>query len=485
MPPRDLSVLIIGAGAGGLAAAAAMRRDGVRDLTVVEQAGEVGGVWAANTYPGAQCDVPSHLYSLSFRPNPRWSRTYGDGPEILENLRDVVRAHGLEPYLRLRTTVRRARWDDGGWLVELDHPEEGLTEVRADVVIAATGQLSRPAVPALDGLESFSGQAFHSADWPAELDLNGKRVAVVGTGASAVQFVPRIVEAAQRVTVFQRSAPYIVGKADRPYREWEKAAYARVPGLLRLSRLRQYLWNEMLGLGFVKYPVLMRFAEVGWRLRLLRAVRDRSLRRKLTPDYRMGCKRILRAPDWYRTLVRPDVDLVTEPISGVTPEGVRTADGALHEADVLIFGTGFETTDFLAPIEITGPDGVTLAERWRDGATAYLGTVVAGFPNLFTLYGPGTNLGNTSILLMIEAQLGWVRQALRRLRSGGAETIEVRPEVQQAYLDWFHAASAGTIWETGCRSWYLVDGHNVNNWPDSAHAFRRRLRRLDPADLIS
>jgi cation diffusion facilitator CzcD-associated flavoprotein CzcO len=484
---RHPRVLVVGAGAGGIAAAVRLLQDGVSDLLVVDRSDGVGGVWRANTYPGAECDVPSHLYSLSFHRKPDWSRRFAGQAEILQYLGSVVEHFGLEPYLLLRTEVTDCRWDEPAqtWRVTLRGADDLAVVREADVVITATGQLSTPARPSIPGLDNFAGPVFHSARWRHDVDLTGRRVAVIGTGASAVQFVPFVAADAEHVHIFQRTPPYVISKLTRRYPALEQRMYARFPRTLDASRLRLYLWHELMGLPFTRLPAAMAANKALWKLRLRRAVRDPALRAQLTPDYEMGCKRLLRAPDYYRTLVRPDVSVHAEAITAVTPQGVRTADGVLHGCDVIILGTGFETTRFLAPMRVTGRGGRDLDTEWKDGARAYLGTAVSGFPNLFMLYGPGTNLGHSSIILMIEAQLTWVRSALRQMREHGLGWIDVRPEAQSAYDAEFAAAGRRTVWETGCDSWYTVNGRNVNNWPGSTLGFRRRTRRMDLADMES
>ncbi len=479
-------VVIIGAGAGGLAAAVRLLEDGVEDLVVIDRADGVGGVWRANTYPGAQCDVPSHLYSLSFAPKPDWSQRFADGAEILAYLESVADDFALRPRLRLSTEVTSCRWDDDEhvWRVGLESAS-GPGSLTADIVIAAAGQLSAPAVPKLPGLDSFTGPVFHSARWRHDVDLTGRRVAVIGTGASAIQFVPEVARQAGHTDLYQRSAPYIIGKNNRRYSALEKKVYARWPATLKASRLRQYLWQESLGTPFVIFPPLMVFPRWDWRRRMHRDVADPGLRAAVQPDYTMGCKRLLRSDEWYSTLTRPDVDLVTDAIGEVTPEGIRTADGELHPADVIILGTGFDATRFLTPMTVTGTGGRDLNTEWQHGAHAYLGTVVAGFPNLFLVYGPGTNLGHTSILYMIESQLTWIRSAVRTMREVGLQWIDVRPEVASAYDRRFRKASRRTVWETGCESWYTVEGRNTNNWPAYTWVFRMRTRRLHLTDVDS
>ena len=473
-------VAVVGAGFGGIGMAARLLEAGVRDLVVLERGDDVGGVWRDNTYPGAACDVPSHLYSFSFAPDGAWSRRFAPQTEIHAYLRRVAHETGVLPHVRLRTEVRAARFaeDDGCWHLELS---DGST-LTADVLVTACGQLSRPAVPRIPGLDDFAGTRFHSAEWDHDHDLTGERVAVVGTGASAIQFVPRIAARTAALTVFQRSAPWILPKPDRAYGPRLRAALAGAPGLLAADRLRTYVMTESRSLGFNTEPRLLR-AHAARSLRHLHAqVADPALRAALTPTDPIGCKRILLSDDWYPTFTQPHVRLVTDPVSHVEPDAVVTADGTRHAVDTIVLGTGFAATDMLLPMEVVGPGGRTLREAWTGGARAHLGTVVHGFPNLFLLYGPNTNLGHTSIVLMLEAQFAYVLQAVQRLRDGG--WMDVRPEVQQAYDDEVQARLARTVFAGGCHSWYLTEGgRNTQNWPGTTLEFRRRLSRLRPDEF--
>jgi cation diffusion facilitator CzcD-associated flavoprotein CzcO len=480
--PGVTSVAIIGTGFGGLAAAVRLKQAGVDDLVVFEKSGDVGGVWRDNTYPGAACDVPSHLYSLSFAPKPDWSRRFAPQAEIHQYLRDVARDFDVLRHVRFHTEVRAAAFDEGAgrWRLTLD----GGSEHEADVLITATGQLSRPSAPEIPGLDSFRGTVFHSAQWDHAHDFRDTRVAVLGTGASAVQFVPAIAPQVARLSVFQRSAPYVLGKPDRAYRARALRAFRRVPGLLRLSREGNYLSNELRSLGFNTEPRLLFAHRRRFREHLAAQVPDPELRRTLTPTDPMGCKRILMSNDWYPALQLPQVEVVTDRISEVRADSIVTSDGAERPVDTIVLGTGFAATEFLAPMRITGRGGRDLHQQWKDGASAYLGTVVPGFPNLFVLYGPNTNLGHNSILVMLEAQVGWVVQAVRALRDGRFGRLEVRADVAAAFDTWVQRRVRGTVFATGCRSWYLTEsGRNTQNWPASTLTFRRRLRRLRPADF--
>ena len=477
-------VAIIGAGFGGIGAAVRLKQAGVSDVVLFERGDDVGGVWRENTYPGAACDVPSHLYSLSFAPKADWSRRFAPQAEIHQYLRDVARDFDVLRHVRFRTEVRAAAFDEerGTWRLTLSDGEEH----EADVLLSATGQLSRPSTPALPGLDRFEGTMFHSAQWDHGHDLTGERVAVIGTGASAIQFVPAIAGRTASLSVFQRSAPYVLGKPDRTYRARAKQAFARVPGLLRLSREGNYFSNELRSLGFNTEPRLLFAHRARYRRHLRALVPDPALREKLTPTDPMGCKRILMSNDWYPALQLPQVEVVTDPIAEVRAHSVVTADGVEREVDTIILGTGFAATEFLVPMTVTGRDGRDLHSQWKGGASAHLGTVVPGFPNFFVLYGPNTNLGHNSILVMLEAQIGWVVQAVRALRQGRLRRLEVRPDVAAAFDAWVQERVGHTVFAGGCRSWYLTEsGRNTQNWPASTLTFRRRLRRLRLAEFLA
>ena len=478
------SVAIIGTGFGGLAAAVRLKQAGLDDLVLFEKSGDVGGVWRDNSYPGAACDVPSDLYSLSFAPKPDWSRRFAPQAEIHQYLRDVARDFDVLRHVRFDTEVLAAAFDEatGRWRLTL----VGGAEHEADVLITATGQLSRPSAPDIPGLDSFQGAVFHSARWDHTQDLRNARVAVLGTGASAIQFVPEIAPRTARLSVFQRSAPYVLGKPDRAYRARALRAFRRLPGLLRLSRARTYFSNELRSLGFNTEPRLLFAHRSRFRTHLAAQVPDPELRQKLTPTDPMGCKRILMSNDWYPALQLPQVEVVTDRITEIRAHSIVTADGAERPVDTIVLGTGFAATEFLAPMRVTGRDGRDLHQQWKEGASAYLGTVVPGFPNLFVLYGPNTNLGHNSILVMLEAQVRWVVQAVRALRDGPLPWLEVRADVAADFDAWVQRRVRRTVFATGCHSWYLTEsGRNTQNWPASTLSFRRRLRRLRPTDFES
>jgi cation diffusion facilitator CzcD-associated flavoprotein CzcO len=471
-------VVVVGAGFGGIGMAAALQRAGLDDFLVVDRADDLGGTWRDNTYPGLSCDIPSHLYSYSSRPG-RWSRRFPPGQEILGYLRELCTERGLGPHLRFGAGVAAAEFDErrAVWRLTL---EDGGT-LQASAIVSAVGQLGRPRLPDIAGRDEFAGPSWHSARWDHGPDLAGRRVAVLGTGASAIQFVPEIARTAAHVDVFQRSAPYILPKSDRPYRPREQALYDRLPVLAKADRLRIFLYGELLTSGFVVSPKLLAAPMQLWR-RQLRAISDPELRAKCVPGYLMGCKRVLFSDDWYPTLTRPNVELITDPIERIAPTGVITAGGASHPADVLIYATGFQTLDFLAPMSLTGLGGRQLQAEWRDGAEAYLGMTVSGFPNFFMLYGPNTNLGGNSIIYMLEGQIGYVLGGLQTLGSAGLDWLDVRPEVQRAFNSWVADASRSSVWQSGCHSWYTTAaGRNTNNWPDQTFRYRRRVRHFDLA----
>jgi cation diffusion facilitator CzcD-associated flavoprotein CzcO len=469
--PYDVAV--IGAGFGGLGMAVRLRRAGERSFVVLERSGGVGGTWHDNVYPGASCDVPSHLYSFSFRQQV-WERRYATQPEILRYLERLVAAERLEPHLRLGADLCSAVFDADAGVWRLG----GGEVVTARAVVSAVGQLNQPALPDIPGRERFGGPSWHSARWDHDTDLAGRRVAVIGTGASAIQFVPEIARRAGRVHVFQRSAPYVVPRPDRPYGPRERRLYARLPLLQDIDRLAIFLRGELLGSALVAPSRLRGLLERRWRAFMESQVADEALRERCVPDYELGCKRILFSNDWYPALQRANVDLVTDRIAEITPAGVVTADGRHREVDAIVYGTGFRSTAFLQPMRVVGLEGRELEVEWRDGAHAYRGVAVAGFPNFFMLYGPNTNLGSNSIVYMLEAQIGYVHQALRAMRRRRLRWLDVRPDVQEGYDRWVSERSRRTVWETGCRSWYTTSGRNTNNWPDLPMRYRRQLRRF-------
>ena len=473
-------VAIIGTGFSGLGMAIRLKQAGITDFVVLERAGEVGGTWRDNTYPGAACDVPSHLYSFSFAPNPHWRHSFSAQPQIQEYLRDCASRFGVRPHIEFDAAVRESRWDDDErvWRMQTTRGE-----VVADVLIAGVGGLSEPAWPDLPGLSTFAGAVFHTAQWRHDHDLAGERVAVVGTGASSVQVVPEIQPVVAQLDVYQRTAPWIIPRVNRTIRPAEQRLYAWLPLLQRLVRASIYWSHETYVLGLTRRPRLTRVAERVARRQLAAQVRDPDLRARLTPDYALGCKRVVISTNYYPALTKPNVELVTAGIREVRPHSIVTVDGEERRTDTIVLGTGFHVTDVPAAHHIRGRGGLLLADAWRDGASAYAGCAVAGFPNFFMLTGPNTGLGHTSMVVMIEAQVGYVVEALRTMTREGWATVEVRPAAQRAWTDAIQARMPRTVWSTGgCRSWYLDEhGRNTTLWPTFTFTFQRRVRRFDPA----
>ena len=468
-------IAILGAGISGLCTGIALKRAGIHSFTIYEKSDRLGGTWYDNSYPGAACDVPSPLYSFSFEPNPGWSRMFSPQPEIQRYLAGCAEKYGLLPHIRFGSEIAAASFDEaaGSW-----HLRSAAGEaLEADVVVSGTGQLNRPHVPDLPGLGDFEGTQFHSARWSHGHDLAGENVVVVGNGASAIQFIPQIAPRVKQLTVLQRSANWVVPRMDFAFSERAKQRFRRFPFLLTLLRWFVYWQLEFRFFGFLRDSWLSRRLERGCRQYLEACIADPKLREVLTPDYPIGCKRILISDDYYQSLCRDNVAVVTSPIERILPGGVRTADGRVHPADTLIFATGFETTSFLAPMQIEGLGGRKLEEVWREGAEAYLGVAVADFPNLFLLYGPNTNLGHNSIIFMIECQVGYVVQCIRELFGRDLDWLDVRREAQARYNAELQRDLGKTAWAAGCSSWYkTASGKVTNNWSGFTVDYWRRTR---------
>ncbi len=478
-PSRRPSVAVIGTGFGGLAAVIELKRRGFDDIVVLEKGSDVGGVWRENTYPGAACDVPSPFYSYSFEPNPRWPHRFSRQPAILDYIRHVADKYDVRRHCRFDTEVLGADFDDatGKWTVEVDNGGP----VVVDVLVSAVGQLSRPSYPEIAGSETFEGETFHSALWDHDVDLAGKRVAVIGTGASAVQFVPAIQPEVARLTVFQRSAPYIVPRPDREFSPLHHRVFEKVPATELLERATWYGVVEGLSVAWVYAKPLAAAVKAWSKWHMRKQTRAKpGLFEMVWPDYPVGCKRILFSDNYLPALAQDNVDLVTERIREVTPRGVVTADGVEHEADVLVWSTGFNATEFLAPMTITGSGGRKLADEWSQGAHAYYGLTVPGFPNLLVMYGPNTNTGGGSIIYFLEAQAKYLGDYVQHLAETGAP-LAVRPEVEQAYDRRIQAKLAGSVW-SACTSWYRQpDGRITTNWPSLGIEYKAQAK-FDPAD---
>ncbi|MBX6766111.1 MAG: NAD(P)/FAD-dependent oxidoreductase [Actinomadura rubrobrunea] len=480
--PSPRTIAIIGAGFGGLCMAIRLKQAAIDSFTVFEKGDTVGGTWRDNTYPGAACDIPSHLYSYSFHRYRSTTRRYPDQADILRYLEECADTYGLRPHLRLNTEVTRAEFDEttGRWRV---HTSDGA-EHAFDIVVSAVGQLGRPRFPDVPGMEHFDGTSFHSSRWDSDHDLTGRDVAVIGTGASAVQFLPHVAQVARRVYVFQRTPHWVLPKPGPEFGAPLRWAFRLLPFWHRAYRATLYLRSEVM-----LFPALRN----GWSAPLFRffAVRylhsqvpDPALRAKLLPDYPIGCKRIVLTSDYYATLRRENVELVSDKIVRIAPEGPVTADGRLHAVDTIIYATGFRTTEFLVPIEVVGRGGRRLHDEWREGAAAYMGTALPGFPNLFFVYGPNTNLGHNSVILMIEYAVDYIMRCLRALNAHGPGVFEVRPEAMDAWTRRLDEAASRTVWVAGCTSWFKTEnGRVTNNWPLPTRTYRKLTRRLDRAGV--
>ena len=488
-----VDVAIVGAGFGGLCAAIRLRESGVaQSLVILERSDEVGGTWRDNVYPGCACDVPSHLYSFSFAPNQQWTRPYPQQQEVQEYILRVVDDYALRPMIRFNADVAAMRWlaDQQCWQLEIG----GQAPLLARHVVLATGPLNKPVIPDLHGLDSFTGQTFHSSHWRHDVELSGKRIAVVGTGASAVQFVPEIAPGAAQVTVFQRTPAWVLPRWDKPYGSVKRWAYRHVPLLQRLSRWRVYWFNEFVGMGFMGSAAIQRMLKRLSNHHLRRQVSDRAMREALTPNFNPGCKRLLISNTWFPTLQRANVQLVTQAVGAITPNGVVGADGTVYACDVIIWGTGFKATEFVAPMRIYGAtsegaggaDAPELGAVWRSNpAASHLGITVAGFPNLFLLVGPNTGLGHNSIIFMIECQVDYVVKALASLRDRKQSVLQLRADVQRDEYTAIQQKMKGTVWSSGCKSWYQhADGRIDTLWPGYTWEYWLKTRRFRAEDYV-
>jgi cation diffusion facilitator CzcD-associated flavoprotein CzcO len=473
----DERVVIVGAGFAGVGLAIQLEQAGFSDFAIFDRADSIGGTWRDNTYPGCACDVPSHLYSYSFAPNPDWSRAYGRQEEILAYLRAVAEEHGVTQRVRFGIEMREANWDEdaGRWVLDTNQGR-----ITTKVLVSATGPFGSPALPDIPGLDRFAGTSFHSLNWDHDHALRGERLAVIGTGASAVQFVPKIQPEVQRLLVFQRTPPWIMPRFDRRTSTFERRLMRRFPALR--EGLRNGLYWMIEGLGLVIF-VDQRFAklyEAAGRWQLRRQVADPELRAKLTPDYRIGCKRAILSDAYLPALTKPNVDVITDTITEVREHSIVTADGSEHPVDTIVYGTGFHIPHDGAA-RVRGRDGRSVLEIYRERPQSYLGTCISGFPNFFMFLGPFGAAGNQSALYMLEAQMSYIVDALRTMRTRGAATVEVREEVQDEFVTLAERRSVSTVWLTGgCRSYYQTpDGRNSGLWPDWSFEFQRRTKRFD------
>jgi cation diffusion facilitator CzcD-associated flavoprotein CzcO len=480
MNSNQYEQVIVGAGFAGLCMGIRLKQAGMNDFVILERRDHIGGTWYDNSYPGAACDVESHLYSYSFEPNPAWSRQFGPQEEILHYMEHCVDKYKLAPHIRLSTNVDRAVYDEqqARWQITATNGDS----YSARIMVTCSGGLSEPSLPDIKGIDTFRGDLFHSARWDRNYDLTDRRVAVIGTGASAIQIVPAIAGRVRSLDLYQRTAPWILPKKDKEISGFRKAMYTYLPFMRKLYRSRLYWRNELMAIGFVVNPGVMRLGGKIVIHHLNSSIKDETLRKKLTPQFVLGCKRILLSNEYYPALQRPNVHLITDSIQEITPEGILTRDGVEHEVDTIIMATGFQAAEGVLRYEVKGKGGLDLNDAWRDGAEAYLGTSISGFPNMYIVVGPNTGLGHSSMILMIEAQVGYIMQALTAMREKGARSADVKKEVEKQYNEEIQAKLTKSVWQSGgCMSWYQTkSGKNVTLWPGFTFTFMNRTRHFEP-----
>ncbi|MFT5696400.1 MAG: cation diffusion facilitator CzcD-associated flavoprotein CzcO [Myxococcota bacterium] len=478
---RELRVVVIGAGMSGILAAIRLREEGIADVTVYEKGDRVGGTWRENTYPGLSCDVPSHVYCYSFEPNPNWSRVFSPGPEILEYFEGVAAKYDVLDIVRLGEEVTSSHFVDGRWRLETS---KGRTDV-ADVVITATGVLHQPHVPELPGLDSFEGEHFHTARWNHDFDLTGKRVGIIGTGSTAIQIVGATVDQVEILSLFQRTAQWVLPQVNTPYTDEEKQNFRDNPEVMThiYETMSQTFEDNFAAAVIDANSEQMKMIEAACLENLESNVHDPELRKRLTPDYRAGCKRLVISGEFYEAIQKPTARLVDAGIERIEAKGIRTTDGELHELDAIVLATGFEAHQFMRPMDIVGRDGIKLDDVWRRNTPAYRTVSIPGFPNFFMLIGPTSPIGNFSLVEVAEMQFNYIMQLIEKVRGGEVRELEA----EQAATDIFNAeaveATKGTIWVTGCRSWYLNDDGIPAAWPWTLGRFRKEMAKPEMKDF--
>jgi len=481
-PIIHVETLIIGTGFSGIGLAIRLQQEHHKDFIILEKAASVGGCWRDNTYPGAACDVPSHLYSFSFETNPNWGRRFSGQTEILAYMQGCISKHQLQNKIRFQQEVAEAKFDatSGLWQISTVQGQH----YQARFLISACGQLSRPAYPNLKGIDNFKGAKFHSATWDHSFDLKNKKVAVIGTGASAIQFIPAIVDQVAELNLFQRSPPHVLPKPDRAYRAWEKTMFRRLPFTQSLSRLAIYSQYESRAIALGPLKFLLKGLEWSWKNNMHRHVKEPELRAKLSPDYTIGCKRILLANDYYPSLAKDNVAVDVSGVEEVKAHSIVSKEGAEYPVDAIIFGTGFKATEFLAPMKITGLGNVDLNSTWLHGAEAYKGITITGFPNLMMLYGPNTNVGHNSIVYLIESQIKYILDYIKQANTKQLRYMDVKTERQQQFNQKLHHDLQNSVWNTGgCTNWYLTDeGKNTNNWSGLTLSYRKTTQKINLHD---
>ncbi len=484
MSTHTLDVAVIGGGFAGIGTAIRLKQRGIHDFAIFERGAAIGGTWRDNTYPGAACDIPSRLYSYSFAPNPNWSRTYSGSNEILGYIEAMTAEFGLGPHLRLGHNVTGIVFDEqaGVWEIAVEghaHP------ILARTVVLASGPLANASLPDIRGIETYQGHKIHSARWDHDYDFTGKRVAVVGTGASAVQIIPELVEKAASVKVFQRTPGWVLPRVDRQTNGLTKELYRRVPAAEQLARRAWFYGHESVALGVVWNTPLTRVVELVGKAQLRRQVKDPWLRRQLTPDFRAGCKRLLMTDDYYPALQRDNCKLITWPIARISEHGIRTAEGIEHQADCIVFATGFDVSKTGTPVPVVGRDGRVLADEWSRGAYAYKSVAVSGYPNLYLTFGPNSGPGHNSALVYMEAQIDYLVGAIGLILDRNLRMLDVRRDRQDRYNAAIQRKLSATTWNSGCRSWYLTeDGFNATMYPGFATQYVHQLRAVDLDDYL-
>lgn len=476
---KQYDYIIIGAGFSGIGMAIKLKQAGFNNFIILERNRQLGGTWYDNHYPGAACDVQSHLYSFSFEPKADWSRMFGPQQEILQYMEHCAQKYGLHPHFQFNTSVSSAVFNDSDstWTIT---DTQGNTYT-AKAIIGCSGGLSQPAMPDIKGIETFKGKTFHSAKWDSSYDLKGKKVAIIGTGASAIQIVPAIADDVKELLLFQRTPPWIMPKPDREMSNFEKKVFKAMPFMQSLFRGYLYWVHEAMAAGFVTNPAILRFAQSMAKRHMKKAVKDEALRQKLTPNYTMGCKRILISNNYYPALTRSNVHVLTNGIAEINQTGVRTIDGIQHDVDAIVYATGFHAADGVMAFDMKGKGGIDIHEVWNNGAEAYLGTTVAGFPNLFLIVGPNTGLGHSSMILMIEAQIQYIIESIKAMRANNWKAISLKPQAQQEYNNYVQQELTKTVWQQGgCTSWYQnKSGKNVTLWPGYTFTFMKRTKKFE------
>lgn len=475
----DTEIIIIGTGFSGICMGIKLKEEGINSFIILEKAADIGGTWRDNTYPGCACDIKSHLYSYSFEPNPDWSRKFSPQPEIWDYLKHCVTKYGLTPHIRFGWEMKAARYDDDSCTWTLHNAKS--EQLSAKIFILGAGGLHIPSIPNIRGIGSFTGKLFHSAQWDHTYDLNGKTVAVIGTGASSIQFVPEIVPRVKKLYLFQRTAPWVLPKPDGQINGFSKKLFRLFPLTQKLARGYIYSFNEFWAIGFNKSRTILKVAEWLGMRHLKQQVKDEKLRRKLTPHFPIGCKRILFSNNYYPSLTQPHVEVVTDAIESIGKDFIRTADGTERKTDAILCGTGFHVIDSFQFINISGSKGLRLSELWKEKPEAFLGTTVHGFPNLFFLTGPNTGLGHNSVIYIIESQVAYIMDCIRMMQQRSLKYLNVKKEVQDAFNRMIDKLSENTVFRAGCKSWYITaSGKNPVIWPGYTFTFRRLTKRMKP-----